>query len=491
MAAGVYAAAWTLPNAVLPQMQGDLSVNLEQVSWVVTATVVASAIGIPLTPWLSSRFGTRNLILCSLSAFSITSILVGTVDTIQEVVLWRVLSAFAGSPIIALSQAVTMNTFPASKRTFVFSLWSVGMAAGWVFAPTFGAWLADLVSWRLTFLSVAPFGFIALLFCVMFIPKDKPDSSLKFDWFGYFTLAVALMMVQIVVNQGQRLDWFESTRIVILAGTGCLAFYLYLVHTLHCDKPFLSWTMFRDRNLACGVMITAIYAYSGLVPLVILPSMMEELRGVEVFTSGLIVLPRGIANMAGMVLAGIAASRVDSRYLIASGLLIYSMTSWYMAHFNLDIGIDNVLWPTIVQGLAMGFIWVPAMGLMYATISASLRTSAATMISLTYSLSSSFGVAMAVIVLNRSIQINSAEIGLNISPERQVLKDSGMITDFNSASELLSVAREITLQATSIGYSNVYWLMAISAIVIIPLAFLLKNPLKPGSRKPAPGESQA
>jgi DHA2 family multidrug resistance protein len=218
---------------------------------------------------------------------------------------------------------------------------------------------------------------------------------------------------------------------------------------------------------------------------------MEELRGVEVFTSGLIVLPRGIANMAGMVLAGIAASRVDSRYLIASGLLIYSMTSWYMAHFNLDIGIDNVLWPTIVQGLAMGFIWVPAMGLMYATISASLRTSAATMISLTYSLSSSFGVAMAVIVLNRSIQINSAEIGLNISPERQVLKDSGMITDFNSASELLSVAREITLQATSIGYSNVYWLMAISAIVIIPLAFLLKNPLKPGSRKPAPGESQA
>ncbi len=236
--------------------------------------------------------------------------------------------------------------------------------------------------------------------------------------------------------------------------------------------------MFRDRNLVCGVMITAIYAYSGLVPLVILPSMMEELRGVEVFTSGLIVMPRGIANMVGMVVAGIAASRIDSRYLIAGGLLGYSMTSWHMAQYNLDIGIGDVVWPTIAQGVAMGFIWVPTMGLMYATISSALRTSAATMISLTYSLSSSFGVAMAVVVLNRSIQVNTAEIGINISPGRQIVKDSGMISDFNSASEMMSVAQEIALQATAIAYSNVYWMLAISAMVIIPLAFLLRNPLK-------------
>jgi DHA2 family multidrug resistance protein len=478
LAASVYAAAWTLPNAVLPQMQGDLSVNLDQVAWVVTATVVASAIGIPLTPWLSSRFGSRNLMIYALGTFSATSILVGTVNTIEEVVLWRVLSAFAGSPIIALSQAVTMNTFPAHKRAFVFSLWSVGMASGWVFAPTVGAWLADIVSWRLTFMSVAPFGFAALLFCIIFLPKDKPDTGMRFDWTGYLTLAVALTMAQIVVNQGYRLDWFKSTQLVILTGIGLISFYLYLIHTLHCKTPFLSWAIFRDRNLTCSVLITAIYAYSGLVPLVILPSMMEELRGVDVFTSGLIVLPRGIANMVGMILAGFAASRLDPRYLIAGGLATYSSTSWLMAHYNTSIGIDDVLWPTIIQGLSMGFIWVPAMGLMYATISSKLRTSAATMISLTYSLSSSFGVAIAVVILNRSQQINTAEMREFIEPARQIIKDSSIISDFSDPGELLAVAQEISLQALALGYANVYLVMAISALAIIPLAFLLRIPAK-------------
>ena len=477
LAAAVYAAAWTLPNAVLPQMQGDLSVNLDQVAWVVTATVVASAIGIPLTPWLASRLGHRRLILITLSLFSLTSIMVGTVSTIEEVVIWRVLSAFAGSPIIALSQAVTMNTFPLSKRTFVFSLWSVGMASGWVFAPTFGAWLAELVNWRLTFLSVAPFGFVALVFCWIFLPRDKPAEKVSFDWTGYLTLAVALTMAQVVVNQGYRLDWFESARLQLFSLVGIVSFYLYIVHTMHCKHPFLSWAIFRDRNLTCGVLITAIYAYSGLVPLVILPSMMEDLRGVEVFTSGLIVLPRGVANMIGMILAGIAASRLDSRHLIAAGLIGYAWSSWYMARYNLDVGFNDVVWPTVVQGIAMGFIWVPAMGLMYATITAELRTSAASMISLTYSLSSSFGVAIAVFILNRSMQINTAEIGSHVTRDNQILKDSAFVDDLDSKAELMGIAREIALQAMSMAYSNVYLMMGITALVIIPLALFMRNPL--------------
>ena len=476
MAAGVYAAAWTLPNAVLPQMQGDLSVTLDQAAWVVTATVVASAIGIPLTPWLSSRLGIRNLIIYALAAFSLTSILVGTANSIVEVVLWRVLSAFAGSPIIALSQAVTMNTFPANKRAFIFSLWSVGMASGWVFAPTVGAWLADLASWRLTFLSVAPFGSVALIFCILFLPKDQTTEKLKFDWTGFIALAIALTMAQIVMNQGYRLDWFESPRILLFSGVGCIAFYIYIVHTLHCQSPFLSWEMFKDRNLTLGVLITAIYAYSGLVPLVILPSMMEELRGIEVFTSGLIVLPRGAANMVGMVLAGVIALRVDSRLLIAGGLITYALTSWYMAHYNINIGIIHVLWPTMIQGLAMGFIWVPTMGLMYATLSDRLRTSGATIISLTYSLSSSFGVAVVVVILNRYYQINTAEIGAHIIRGKQVIRESARITDFESTSELHALAQEIALQASAISYSNVYWLMALSAVAIIPLAFFMRIP---------------
>ena len=150
-----------------------------------------------------------------------------------------------------------------------------------------------------------------------------------------------------------------------------------------------------------------------------------------------------------------------------------------MAHFNMDIGMSDLVWPTVIQGTAMGFIWVPAMSLMYATISDSLRTSAASMISLTYSLSSSFGVALVVYILNRSIQINTEELGQHIEPGRRIVQDSGIISDFSETGDLLGIAREIALQATSIGYSNIYALMAFSALAIIPLAFLLRRGTRP------------
>ncbi|MFT5111629.1 MAG: DHA2 family multidrug resistance protein [Parasphingorhabdus sp.] len=476
LAASVYAAAWTLPNAVLPQMQGDLAVSLDQISLVVTATVVAGAVGIPLTPWLRQRLGTKRLLITALSLFSLTSIMVASVNSLEEVLLWRICSALAGSPIIALSQAVTMDTFPLSKRPLAFSIWSVGLAAGWVFAPTIGSWLADLVSWRLTFLSVAPFGAMALACCAMFMPAENTSGKAKLDWTGFLTLAIALTMAQTVINQGQHLDWFNSTEIPILVAVGLLSFYLYIVHTIYCKEPFLNWQIFKDRNLVLGLLITMVYGYIGLVPMVILPTMMEEMRGLEVFTTGLLVLPRGISNIIFMLVAGYFASRCDPRLLLAGGLATFAATSLYMAQYNLNIGVADILWPTIIQGASMAFIWVPAMSLMYATLKPHLRTSGATMVSLTYNLSSSFGVALAVIVYSRSSDINRSELSAFIEPANKIVQSSGIISDFSSSAQLASVASEISLQAAAISYANVFWLLAMSAVVVLPLTFFQRRP---------------
>ncbi len=478
MAAGVYAAAWTIPNAVLPQMQGDLSVSIDQISWVVTATVVAGAIGIPLTPWLSHRLGSKKLMMTTLGAFTLASVLVGTASTFEEVIIWRVVAALSGAPIIALSQAVTMEIFDGDRRTMAFSMWSIGMAAGWVFAPAAGAWLADLVSWRLTFLSIVPFGIVALMCCGMFMPAMPKKDPVKFDWTGFLALAFALTMMQVVVNRGQRMDWFDSPVILVLSGLGLIAFYLYLVHTSHCRQPFLDWVIFRDRNLVFGLLITMIYAYVGLVPLVILPTMLEQLRGLEVFTVGLLVVPRGTAQMLGMVVAGIMASRIDPRKLLVCGLIVFSASSWYMAHYNLSIGVWDVFWPTVVQGFSMAFIWIPAMALMYATIDNELRTSAATLVSLTYSLSSSLGVALAVTVLGRSVQINHAEIGALVEPTREIFQfgENSTNWDTQALDRLIAMEQEVTLQAYAIGYANVFWLLAVSTLVILPLVLFLRRP---------------
>ena len=480
MAAAVYAAAWTIPNAVLPQMQGDLSVSIDQISWVVTATVVAGAIGIPLTPWLVQRLGSKKLMLITLGAFTFASVLVGSASTFEEVVIWRVVAALSGSPIIALSQSVTMETFEDGKRTMAFSIWSIGMASGWVFAPAVGAWLADIVIWRLTFFSIVPFGLIALACCSMFMPVAAPKASVRFDWTGFLTLAVALVMLQIVVNRGQRMDWFESSTIILWSGIGVLAFYLYVVHSASCKNPFLSWAIFRDRNLVLGLLITMIYSYVGLVPLVLLPTMLEQLRGLEVFTVGLLVVPRGTAQMIGMIFAGIIASRFDPRILLVCGLTVFSASSRYMSQYNLAIGIWDVFWPTVIQGFSMAYIWIPAMALMYATIDPQLRTSAAAAVSLTYSLSSSLGVALAINVLSRSMQINHQEIGALIEPTREIFQFGTNATtwDVTAVDRLISMEHEITLQAYAIGYSNVFWMLALSALTVIPLVLFLRKPAR-------------
>jgi MFS transporter, DHA2 family, multidrug resistance protein len=478
MAASVYAAAWTIPNAVLPQMRGDLSVSIDEISWVVTATVVAGAIGIPLTPWLANRFGAKKLMLSTLGAFSLGSVMVGTATTFEEVIIWRVVAALSGSPIIALSQAVTLETFKSDKRTMAFSIWSIGMVSGWVFAPTVGAWLADLVSWRLTFLSIVPFGLVAMMCCYIFMPDAKKTTRVKFDWFGYINLATALTMIQLVVNRGQRMDWFESPGILLASGIGCIAFYLYIIHTLHCKNPFLNWEIFSDRNFVLGLLMTMIYAYVGLVPLVVLPTMLEQLRGLEVTTIGLLLVPRGIAQMLGMIAVGILASRMDPRILLIGGLIVFSGSSAYMAHYTLTIGITDIILPTIFQGFSMAFIWIPIMALMYATIDDKLRTSAASMVSLTYSLSSSLGVALAITVLQRSLQTNHEEIGGFIDPTRKVFLFDEISSMWNifDTTKLLAIENEITLQAYSISYANVFWLLTLSTTVIIPLVFLLRRP---------------
>ncbi|NKB76331.1 MAG: DHA2 family efflux MFS transporter permease subunit [Gammaproteobacteria bacterium] len=477
LASAVYASAWTLPNAVLPQIQGGLSVSMDEVSWAVTASVVAGAIGIPLTPWLSQRFGAKRLMMATLGTFSTASAMVGTVSTFEELIIWRVIAAFAGAPILALSQSVILETFEVSKRSLAFSLWSIGITSGWVFSPAVGAWLADLVSWRLAFFSIVPFGFIAFFFCSIFMTPSLAQRPARFDWTGFLTLVIALTMIQLLVNRGHRLDWFHSTTIITFSVVGLAAFYLYVIHTLHCRTPFLNWAVFRDRNLVIGLCITLIYAAIGLIPMVLLPMMLTQLRGVEVITLGVLSIPRGVAQIIGLIFAGLLVNRIDPRYLLISGLVVFSASSWYMAHYNMNIGVWDIFWPTVSQGLSLAFIWIPLLALIYATIDPLLRTYAATLLSLTYSLSSSLGVALAVTILSRSMQINHEEIGALMVPLRKVFHfENGFdYWHFDSLTSLLLIEHEMTLQAYTLGYGNVFFALVICSLVPIPFVMLMKR----------------
>ena len=279
LGAWCYTFATTIGTALLPQMQGDLSVGLDQVTWVVTAAVVAGAIGIPPTPWLAARFGTKNLLVGSMIAFTISSALIGAAGSLEEVILWRICQAFFGAPIFVLSQSLCIGLVSYERRGTAMAIWSVALTTGWVFGPTAGAFLADWYNWRVSFFIIAPISIVATLACAVFLDRVEENRKLEFDWTGFVALSVVLLATQMVFNRGQRLDWLESQEILGWLALAALALSIYLGHTLSSRLRFIRWEVLRDWNLSYGLVLCSLMSGMSLAPLVLIPPMAHQSQG--------------------------------------------------------------------------------------------------------------------------------------------------------------------------------------------------------------------
>ena len=473
ISASLYGGATTIANAVLPQMQGDLSASLDQISWVVTAAVVASAIGTPPTPWLTARFGLRQLFIGSLVAFTVSSTMIGFSNSLPEVVIWRILQALTGAPIMALSQTYTLQLYPGEKRPFALAIWSIGLTCGWVFAPAVGAYLADQQSWRLIFFVLAPLGCISVIMCLAFLPKTGKDTQLQFDWLGFLALSVALASLQIILNRGQRLDWFDSSQILIWSGLGLISLYFFVAHSLTTDKPFFNWQIFKDKSFAVGALLTFTFGFISLPPLVIIPPMLSQLKGLEVTTIGFIMVPRGCIQLIATILVARLIGRVDARVLISCGFVLYAIGSTMMSRFSLSIGLWDVIIPLTVQGVAMSIIWLPIFHMMYATLADDLRTDGASFTGLAYSISSSAGVAVSVTLISRSSQTSNEELASNVVATNELLRlPEYAAWDLTAPQSLASIQAEVAQQASMISYVNVFWMLTMVCLAAISVVIV-------------------
>ena len=457
-------------------MQGDLSASLDQIAWVVTGSVVAGAIGLPPTPWLASRFGLKRLLIWCLILSSATAVMTGFSTSLSEVVFWRVCQSFFGAPIMVLAQTVTLNSFSIEKRGHAMAIWSVALTTGWVFAPTLGAFLVELESWRLIFFILGPLGLAAIFLCYVFLPSDKDDQSMRFDWGGFIALAVFIISVQMIFNRGHRLDWFESTEIMIWSIVSLISLYVYGVHTLTGINSFIRWRCFRDRNLSLGLIITAFFSFISLVPLVLIPTMLENLRGMALITIGLVIMPRGVVQMVTTMLMGAIVNKIDPRIPITCGFLIFALSCHMMASYNLNFGPWDLILPVALQGLGVSMIWMPTFHLLYLTLDPELRTDGATMLGLVYSMSSSGAVALVVTFLARGTQTSNEELVGYLIPGNELLKLSEYSSWNTSDGESLAhMQTEVGIQALMIGYVNVWWLVMIVSLSAIPIALLAKG----------------
>ena len=468
----------TIVNVALPHMQGSMSATQEQISWVLTSYIVAAAIFTPLTGVLSDKVGRKRVFLFCVVSFVIASMLCGAATSLEQIVAFRALQGVAGAGLVPLSQATLLDVYPREKQGSAMALWGLGVMVGPVLGPTLGGYLTEYYSWRWAFYINLPVGILAVLGILAFMPETQRVARRGFDFFGFALLSIVIGALQLMLDRGNSLDWFGSTEIALEATTAGLALYLLLVHMFTSDKAFIEPGLFADRNFSVGVMLMFMVGIMLFSSMALLPPFLQGLLGFPVITAGFVMAPRGIGTGGAMVIVGRLIGKVDTRALIAFGLTLMAWSLWLMTQFNADIGVYEILYSGIVQGVGMGFIFVPLSTAAFATLAPRYRGEGTAMFSLMRNIGMSIGISIVVTVLGRELQRNHAVLSESVTPFSAALRAPGVPGFWSSlhGSGLVALNGEVTRQALTTAYIDDFRLMLVMTFMAVPLILLLRKP---------------
>jgi DHA2 family multidrug resistance protein len=476
----------TIANVALPHMQASLGATQESVNWVLTSYIVAAAIAIPISGWLADRVGRKRLLVMSVVGFTIASFLCAIAQSLPEMVAFRIIQGITGAFLVPLSQATLFDINPREKHGQAMALFGGGIMIGPILGPVLGGWLTDSFNWRWVFLVNLPIGAIATVMLLRYLPKS-PLTTRKFDLFGFALLGLALGGLQLMLDRGQHLDWFQSTEIWVELGLFIAAFWMFVVHTMTTRAPLFERTMFADRNFATGMFFMAVTGVLLLAGLALLPPLLQRLYGYSVYQSGLLTSPRGIGTLFSMLFAGRLIGKVDLRILVALGMGLMGISLQMMTHFAIEMGSGPVIVSGVVQGLGLGLMFVTVQTLAFATLKPELRTNAAGLLNLSRNIGGSIGISIVTSLLARNMQTAHADMAAHVTDQVLPGITSGVVSQLGlPASAALAMAdAEINRQAAFIAYLDDFWLMMWVTFAAIPLVLLLR-PAKP----PKPGEPQ-
>jgi DHA2 family multidrug resistance protein len=467
----------TVANAVLPQMQGDLSAGLEEISWVLTAAFVATAIGVPSSGWFSVRFGRRASILFCTAAFTTASAMLGVAATLEEVILWRALQGLFGGPIPSLCMAALLDAFPKRDHAMALATWSGGTMLGPILGPVLGGYLAELCSWRLAFVFLVPFGILTFFLVLSTVSETRRSPGLRMDWVGFATLCCGVAAAQILLDRGNRLDWFDSAEIVMWAAIAVISIYVFTVHCVTTRNPFLDLRVFLDRNYAIGCVCMMVSGALSFAPLFLMPSLLGQLRDVPVETISLMLIPRGVGYAIGTFGLAWLFRIMDGRLMLGLGFAIQAVGFWYMAQFDLSVGPREIFMGGLVLGLGEGIMWTPMATITFLTLSPALRSFGSAIFQFGRFFASGVGVSVAVTLLTRTSRSSHALLGEHINPFNPSIADNvPPLWDPATLGGLARLELELTRQATMIGYVNDFWVLMVVTVTILPLLIFLDRP---------------
>ncbi|NOG71121.1 DHA2 family efflux MFS transporter permease subunit [Roseicella sp. DB1501] len=477
----------TIANVALPYMQGGLAATSDQITWVLTSYITAAAILTAPVGFLVARFGRRSVFLLSVGGFTLASVLCGAAQTLEQMVVFRLLQGAFGAALVPLSQSTMLDIYPPAQRGSAMAIWGMGVMVGPILGPTLGGYLTENLNWRWVFYVNLPFGLLAFLGLLLFLPRGGAQPGRRFDWTGFGALALGVGALQIMLDRGELKNWFGSTEILIEATLAGLGLYLFLVHMALAEKPFIPPRIFRDRNFVAGLGIMFVVGVILFATSALLAPYLQTLADYPVFTAGLAMAPRGIGTMAAMFVAGRLAARVDPRQIMAFGILILSWTLWDMTYWTPDIPMHWLMLVTVVQGMGLGFVFIPLNLVAFATLDPALRTDGTSLISLLRNLGSAIGISALAALLTRNTQIMHASLAEHVTPLNRLFELPAIrqFWDFRTAEGAAALNAEVTRQSSIIAYGNDFHLLMVLALGMLFLLPLMRRPPRAVAADPA------
>ena len=470
----------TIANVALPHMQGNLSASQDQITWVLTSFIVASAITMPLTGWLCDRFGQKTIFLVSIGGFTIASVLCGMAGNLTEIVLARFIQGVFGAALVPLSQAVLLDINPREKHGQAMAVWGMGVMIGPILGPTLGGWLTDSYDWRWVFFINIPIGAMAFYGIWRYLAPATAQRKMGFDSFGFAMVSLAIGSLQMLLDRGEQNDWFASRETWVEAILLALSFAYFVAHTAlrPAGQSFFDYRLLKNRNYVTGLLFIAIVGMVLFATRALTPSMLQGLMGYPAAIAGLVTAPSGLGTMLAMMVVGKLVGKVDVRLLLTAGFALTALSLWQMSQYTLVLSQSDIVWPGIVQGVGLGLVFVPLSAATFATLAPEVRADGTAIYSLVRNIGSSVGIALVQAFLTRNVQVAHASITEHVNIANPMLQDPTVTAVYGNGgvagATLLNA--EITRQASMVAYIDDFWMMFLVTLAIIPLLILIRPP---------------
>jgi DHA2 family multidrug resistance protein len=486
-------------NVAMPEIQGNVGATQQEITWISTGYMISVVILMPLTNWLSLRFGRKNVYLGSLVLFTLASLMCGVSHSLGELILWRVVQGFGAGTLQPLAQAIFREAFPPEEQGVAMGIFGFVVLFGPAIGPTLGGYITDNFSWPWIFFINLPIGVIGLFVAMKYLydpPYMRGGNHSKIDGVGIGLLAVGLASMQTVLEQGQTEDWFASRAIVAGTVIAAVTLIAFVYWEWNHEAPAVDLKILKDPTFASGTVIGGILGVGLFASLFLLPQYMQTLLGYTAMQSGLALMPRSLAMMLMMPVAGSLYNKLGARTMIGSGLVLTVYAQYVMAHFTLQTSAQEILVPQVIQGIGFGLVFVALSTVALSNIPRSKMTSAAGLNNLIRQLGGSFGTSIVVTILTRQTDLSRSALVSNLqatNPEF-LARLHGLVGLFrqhgygpgDAQSAALKMLNGLLSRQTSmLGYEYIFVWIGLLFVACLPLVFFLKTPPKKDSAPPA------